>query len=584
VRLALACACTLAAAGCAARGADAAKDGGVSDAPSPTDSNGVECTLGITFDRTTADPIVPIRAMASVSNAPGVLTYTWTVTQQGGSPVTFEVVQPDGSAIAFLAPTPMVYSVELAITGAAVPCVPLEVPLNVTAPGANAADYRLHVVPPSLPPQDQLIQVVGGADFHYTIALAPGVPETVLVSNGVSGIPAYVRISPVGSALAAVEGFSASDGTLDVQLLDAFNDVVVVPAVPGVAPKRFAQWKTGTTSLVLGAGTAISGTVKDPAGAALAGAKVQLSSGGLPSTLATTDAGGGFTVLAQFPPNAQITASVTPPSGRGLPVLEATAAFAGVIQIRYASSLATCDLAATPIRRAGIAQPNAAVTVVGTLAGVAGTVTAGVMANATGTVRVAATAGATGSLGSVLVPRAPLAAIVEVAPGDVALSALDTSTCTAQVITAPAMTVVGGTVDSLTAVPLRGVAIEATPTGALAGLPPVQTTSAAGGGYSLSLVTGGRYDLRFVDPSGAGAPLVLLGTSSAAVPAVAMLPKAIHAYGSVTVSSMASPVPGASIQLMCATCTGIDALRPLAEATTGSTSQYVLTVPDPGTM
>jgi hypothetical protein len=43
-------------------------------------------------------------------------------------------------------------------------------------------------------------------------------------------------------------------------------------------------------------------------------------------------------------------------------------------------------------------------------------------------------------------------------------------------------------------------------------------------------------------------------------------------------------VIGASVQILCATCTGLDATRPIAETATDTVSRYRIAVPDPGTM
>jgi hypothetical protein len=50
------------------------------------------------------------------------------------------------------------------------------------------------------------------------------------------------------------------------------------------------------------------------------------------------------------------------------------------------------------------------------------------------------------------------------------------------------------------------------------------------------------------------------------------------------VVNSAAAVIGASVQILCATCTGIEATRPLAETATDTISRYRIAVPDPGTM
>ena len=66
-----------------------------------------------------------------------------------------------------------------------------------------------------------------------------------------------------------------------------------------------------------------------------------------------------------------VTVDVTPPAGRGLPRLTATAAFdlSTALSIQYAAGLGTtCNLSGLPVSRGGTNKPGAVVTVVGTIA------------------------------------------------------------------------------------------------------------------------------------------------------------------------------------------------------------------------
>jgi hypothetical protein len=345
---------------------------------------------------------------------------------------------------------------------------------------------------------------------------------------------------------------------------------------------------SGITDFNVDPGLGVSGTVVGRTGAALANAKVQLESGGVPSTIATTDGTGHFTVQTAFPSAMPVTATVTPPATSGLARLTATGNFDVItqtVQISYVGSPATCDLSGTPVQRGGANQGSAKVDVVGTLTGTIGTVaTGGTSVNATGTVHVAATASGGGTLPSTLVPRAPLSAVVELANGDLAVSALDASTCAATTIDAPAMIPAAGTARSSAQVPIAGVRVEATPVGALAmaNLIPVQTTSTANGAFSLTLASGGHYEVRFFDPGGRGAPLDFADTMAAGVPPTADLAKALAITGEVSVVGDPNEIENASIQVLCMGCSGIAASRPIAQTATDIASHYRVAVPDPG--
>jgi hypothetical protein len=182
------------------------------------------------------------------------------------------------------------------------------------------------------------------------------------------------------------------------------------------------------------------------------------------------------------------------------------------------------------------------------------------------------------------VPRAPLSAVIEVAAGDFAVAALDTSTCAAQALDAPAAIVATGEIkNSAGTITLPGARAEAVPLGALAlaNLIPVEATADANGQFSLSLAAGAHYALHFFDPGGRGAPHDYPDETASGVPGEALLDPAIAISGLVTVIGFPNPVANASVQILCAACTGVAASQPLAETATDSTGAYRIAVPDP---
>jgi hypothetical protein len=334
----------------------------------------------------------------------------------------------------------------------------------------------------------------------------------------------------------------------------------------------------------------VSGVVRAPNGTGLGGAKVQLFGGVVPSTLGTTAGDGTFSVRTDFPANTPITVKVTPPSTSGLPRLETTGTLdlGQSVVVAYAGGLQICNMGGNAVQRGGVGQANAQVTFVGTLAGTSGTVTTGATSlNATGTARIAAIANGSGVLQAVNVPRSSaLSAVVSISPTDWAVDPVDTSACTAQTIVAPAQIVRTGVTKKDATTTLDGVRVEATPIGALAlaDAQPVVATSSGGGNFSIALASGGTYDVRFIDPLARAAPLPVLNTAPAGVPTTATLLKALTISGYVTASGTTNPINGASIQILCAGCSGIDASRPIAQTATDVNSYYSIAVPDPGTM
>jgi hypothetical protein len=562
-------------------------DGSVSDALPPG------CTIDFFPFEPEANAVDPVRATLDAGNVVGVPTYTWTV-EHDGAMLPFTVADIDNTAIDFIAADPGTYAVSVEISGASTECPFVTGYVNVLAVGANTFVYRLRTVPPpnaGAPAQEQLIQVNGGADATRDITLDPGIVASGTVRSGSAAGPvvaAYLKFMPISAPLAFTELFTGASGQYSTHLLGVTHDVLVIPSDSSLAP-ALLQWTPATTGLVVTAGTLVTGTVRSPSGVGLAGATVQLIANGVPSTLGMTAGNGSFTLRADYPANAQITVKVAPPPASGLPRLQAQAAFdlAQAMQIDYAASLATCDLAGTQVKRGGTAQPGAQVSVVGTLAGTAATDTAGVSANATGGVLVSTTADGSGVLPATLVPRSSaLTAVTKLAFADFAIDALNTSTCTAAQIDAPALATASGTATSSASTPLGGVQIEATPRGALAlaGAPPVTVTTSGDGTFALQLAAGARYDVRFSDPHARVARHDELDVTSAGVPATVMMPNAVQIDGRVSKAGSTQPLAGTAIQLLCAQCTGLDATRPLAESATDAVSDYRIAVPDPGTM
>jgi hypothetical protein len=579
----------LALVGCAGSGFGG-DDGNNLDAGTSSDAGTNMCVIAYDPIDPVASPVLPIRAYTTVLNPQGFVTYQWTVFFNNSTPVAFETAASDGSQISFIAANPGPYQVHVNISGSPM-CPDAQTTINVAAPGAQTDVFRLRTVPsPSLaPPQETFIQVKGGANADRAIALDSGIATVGVVMSSVTnaGIPAYLKFMPRSMPTAYTEQFSTSTGGYSLRLLPLDHDVLVIPGVAGLAPK-LVQWTALplTQSLTVGTGTLVNGIVRNPAGVGFSGAKVQLYAGGVPSTLGTTAPDGSFSVRADFPSTAtQVTVKVTPPAGTGLPRLEATSAFnlATTLSINYAPGLTTCDLANVPVRRAGTNQPNAQVTIVGALSTVAGTISG---VNASNVVRVSATANGSGVLPSMLVPRGSLFAVTEVSMTDHAVTGVNTSTCSVALIDAPAMTTVNGTTRDPDTNVLSGVRIEAEPLGvlAVAGVAPIHIASSATGAFALPLAGGGRYTVRFADPQQRAAPLVAGDVSPAGVPTNALLAKALTISGAVSVLGNSNPVIGASVQVLCAGCSGLDLARPIAETATSSVSKYTIAVPDPGTM
>ncbi len=566
-------------AGCAG-GAD---HSGLVDGNTGGDAGGCGLTLLFEPAQPVAGDHVKVTAQAYTT---GVVDYHWQV--DGVDNTSYEAA--DRSAIGFDVPTPVSHTVTVDITPAN-GCSQAQQTINVRNPAGAIVQYRMRVVPPAAlaPPQEALITVTGGQSADRPFFIDPGAALAGIVTAAGTPTAAYVRFIPVlGPAFDTV-----TTGAFATRLQLQMHRVLVIPQDNALAPRLFV-WMPGVgpTTFPVDAGTAATGTVLDRGGGPLANAQVQLVQLGVPSTIATTAANGTFTIHHTFDATDPITATITPPPASGLPRLTATAGFdlAVPLQVSYAASPAPCDLAATPVQRGGTNQGGAVVTVVGSLAGTAGTVTTGsISANATGTVHATAIATGGGTLPSLIVPRAGLAAVVELGAADFAVAALDTTACTAQTIDAPARIAATGSVSVVqgaTQPVIGGARVEAVPLGALAlaNLIPVQATTAGDGSFTLALASGAHYELRIFDPQGRGAPLDFPDLTATGVPAAPVLAPALAITGHVSVLDNPNPVANASVQILCASCTGVAASQPIAQTATDVTGAYRIAVADPGNL
>jgi len=587
----------LAAAGLAACAGDVGS-GGDDDGTLPDGNPG--CTTFIAFEP--ADPVasatVPVRANARVQNAPGVIDYTWFVTFQGVQ-IAHAPAQDDSSAITFPAVSPGVYSVHLRV-GSPDPCPTAQAELNVKASGANQTTLRLQITPPpgaNVPPSERAVPVSGGADLSVgTVALDGGVTAPGQVKSGSAGVTSYVRLMPLGTEDTAVEAYTGGDGKFSARVQNFLHDVLVIPAVPGAAPWLVTRWMptTSSTAFAIGPWKTVRGVVRRPGGAALAGAKVQLKIGRVPSTIGTTAADGSFSLLVQPLPGELVAVDVTPPAGSGLPRLRAQSTTMFDLdqdfQIGYVASLALRDLGGATgatVVRAGAAVSGAKLTLVGGLPAI-GTVATGAApgVSASGSVQITATTSTSGKLPSTLAPARLLTAVVEVVPNDHAVAAIDLTSGTPAEIDAPPAVPVSTQLRRPDGTPIADAVLDAVPVGALAAAGVASTLrvrSGTGGQISASLAAGGHYDLRVHDPvRGRGAPLIVLD-ATAPLAASYTLQRGLVVRGTLLLQGSPTPVGGAALQVLCATCLDpIERSRPIAEGTSLPDGTFTLIVPDPG--
>lgn len=563
------CLCAAALVGCAG------------DVDNPDDS---PCKVALVFtpDPAEASPTAPVRAMAQVTGYAGGTTFQWKVTHEGGDvPITRSA---DGSAIDFPVLSAGVYQVALESPGSG--CPGASANFNVAAPGTITQAYRLRITPP--PGAAAVGQIVPYVDrsnadtSQQALVLSPGIDASGQVRVNGAATAASLRFCAPGSVEPLAEVAASSTGRFTLRLEAVSYDVLVVPA-GGAAPMRFANWPAqGGQVFDVGAGVPVGGTVRDPAGAPLAGARVALQVDGVPSTVATSAADGSFTLQARG--GAVVQLAVTPPAGRGLPQLlgTSTALDLGLpLQIQYAAGLMTRDLSGLLVTQGGSAAPQVGVVVVGAIGAAASAVAGGTL-ELQGHLRVAAQTGADGRLGAALVPRAALSAVLQAPTGELAVHPLDTRVAPPVALDLGAPPQISGVV-MLSQGPADGAQIRLEPQGALAqaGIPTTVSTTGASGAFSLPAAHGGAYQVVLTDPRWRGLPVRVAVTAPAALGPRTLAPRFVLA-SKIVISNVSSPVVGAVVELLCHACTGVERQRPISGAVSDASGEFLLAVPRRG--
>jgi len=448
------------------------------------------------------------------------------------------------------------------------------------------------------------------------VQLDPGVAVSLAPQQvGGGALRAYARVSSAASQL-AVEG-DTFQGPLVTQLLPAASyDVLIIPddQLP-LAPLLVRGLPTAWERTVVDAGIPIQVTARYGAGGslALAGARMILRQGALPSTVGTSDASGRMTVWARA---GTLTALVLPPDGSGLPQATiGTAGGAGIVlgdvaamnmrmtwdpittaplTVQVRSSDGATPVAGAQVHATSRVIAGAAPVEVGTLVVGVGT-PAPVSLRAVGTTDVAVTTDAAGVATFSALPVGDLTLLVVPpvgADGNVpATTALTSVPITLARGGGPAQTVTLARKVELSGVLLPASATAgAIITGVDASITApgrvVTATVGADGSYSLLVDPGRRYQL-IVDPiAGATVARAALGTVASGTGDTVLpertLPAGHLVTGTVS-SAAAGPLPGVRLQVFCPAwsqqCPNPDLA--LDTAVTDADGRFQLRLPEP---
>ncbi len=580
--------------------------GGNADAGANGDA-GVTCSFYYDItpdDGLTAPVTVVATAVVNDGGLTGVRNITWTV-QFEGQDIT-PAPEGDNSQISFLAEQPGDYYIQIAGDIGGKGCTATNGTETVLDPNAGSRQYRLRLVPAPgqpAPVQERIIRVFGEIGASLPPISMDNGTEVGGTLKGPGDIPlaAYLRVAQVGSLSAAVETFADSAGEFSLWLDPSLHDFLVVPADETLAPMRFSSVNVTTLNeLTITQGDAISGTVRDGAGQPLANARVSLRIDDVPSTIATTDGAGAFTVYGRA--GGATTINVVPPAGSGLPQLDLdagaglVAASATPLAIQYAAGLSSRTVSVNVTRAdAATPVPLAGTTWIADGIAAAGTVTpnGGSALDASGRVRVTAMANGSGAITGLTLPETSYTVLVEPTPSTpsselLAMRSVDLSAGmpTPAALSLSAGATIQGVVSDDDQLPVSGVRVTASPRGAIANSPTTSGSAVtnAAGQYTLLVVGGGSYDLRYDSLANTHGQSV----ASVTAPAEGMneqrnvtLADAVPVTAQVTIPGIPGGASGVSVTALCFDCTGPDAVRPVAEAVTGLNGVFTLAIPDP---
>lgn len=453
-------------------------------------------------------------------------------------------------------------------------------------------------------PVAQDLQMVAGEPVAIDPHKALGAQGTLPVA-----VPSYIRISSARSSL-RLEGYNGrAPYRAPLSALVSY-DVLLIPYEP-IAPALFGDvtpTQIGALSFSLDDGVLVTGRVSNALGA-VAGARVLLRSGPLPSTLGLSAVDGTFSVRAR---GDGLEVLVMPPAGSGLPEAHVAGSpgFATgdpaparvALDFRWrALATATLDVV---VRTNEGAPPSRPVqvrleTVAGALPDV-GTLTVDTARTfvASGFLRADGVTNAGGLAVFSGVPRASYRVTlvpIDDAAGDALTAAtIDLGSEPAAVRTVRLRRKVK--LSGRLGPPARsaGVTVVAVDTGADVAGPRLGGTADAEGRYELSVDPERVYRV-FVEPVPARSlPRTPLGRVTVldrdTALADRMLAQPLPMTGAV--KYLGTGVAGAAIQVFCVgaapdcvdpAAPTTDLARPLAETTSGADGAYVLSLPEPGT-
>jgi hypothetical protein len=533
---------------------------------------------------TASSPFAPATLVATTG--PHLGRPVWSVTLAGGGTFTPDVSgDPSGLRAELQATQPGSYTFSVQFVGGA-SCFGHNT-VELVNPTGRAVTYRLRVSPPEasgLPQQDLLVTIFGGTPIGgRDLLLDRGTPLAGTLAGPAGPIAGEVRL--VADSGPDAVALVPSTGAFQLAVrADGLYTPLLIPASTALAP-RLAPQASGAAlagaAFTVGAGEPVGGSVTDAAGAPIAGVRLVLRAGLLPSGVGASASDGTFALRAQ----AGSYALQSGAPGWAELALDGVAIAPGGTTL--AASYLVGRLAAggrvvasdgtTPVGGARVRVRSAP------LAGVA-TVAVGVGAPQPATARVSETlvSAADGTLPPWWLPAAPAPYDVDLLIEPPAGAADGMTALTAHVPGAPAPTLrlaprvaLTGRVTDLAGQPVASARVTAFESLGLGAAP--STTTGTDGRYRLMVDAAAPLAL-LVEP-GAAAMLASarLAVGAGGGTADVALPRGLLVSG--LVRGPAAPLPSVLIEALCESC---GSTTPIASTVSDDQGNYRLYLPDPG--
>ncbi len=521
-----------------------------------------------------APTVVTLEGRIESSGAIGAETFTWLV---DGEPERVRLLDLQGKRAELEIPAAGSYEVELRGSKGDSRCRDAAEQIVAGVGDAEAKTYRLRFVPAvgqAAPIQEQRLTVTTAGDFPVGDR---GLDNGVLLRGSVTAddapVAAYVRATPVAGGV-AVEGFAAADGQFALRVVGGRHEVLVVPVAPTLAPRLQRDVDPAAALEVdVAGGSLVRGSVVDATGAALAGAAVSLHVEGVPSTLGETGADGRFAVRTHSVVGA-VAVAVAPSLESGLPELYLESdAVELTAPLEIAFTIANSNIIA-PVLRDAMGEVAGSVRALWIAAELpaAGTI-AGLPA--AGSIRRAAQSGADGRLSPVRLPSA-VYSLVTRGSGHTSLQEVNLAAAPSELTLAPPTRVMGRVLGS-DGEPAAGAQVTAVPLGLLTATEAIGAEADSDGHFALSLAANASYELIITAP---GARL----RAPLSAPALGdiVLPRAQRLVGRVSIPGQSGGAAGVAVIVLCGSCEGPQADRPLGEAVTDAQGRFAVSLPSEG--